>query len=236
MKNKRKVLRTSLFTLSAILTLTTQSLKVNAYNTKTAENKYRLEHHIDEDVELINLDNTILLKMQNESGTKYYLCSVEYDYYDKEITQDSIHKLFQNTPSEMYLNKNSTKYARAYHHTRKFTDLLDDNNIFTINTESIDIYDGIPSNKNAELVCWGDINTYSQTITNDMYTEYYSFDVSTQKSSTQYETTSKQLVSICRNKEEILEEYYKENYIIKDDLETVMSSLNGEIYIRIKEK
>lgn len=230
MKKSKKILKNSLLALSSILLIRNASLNVNASNDKEKENKYRYEHQIEDNVELIDLSNKYLIKTESENKIKYYLCSMEEQYLDEKVTQENIHDLFQNTPAEDYLNSNKPKYIKKPIVTiKEYTDLTNSGNKFVIYEKSIDVYDGFPSSENKELICWGDIKTYSQTISNETYTEYRSFDVPTQQFLVQYENNPEMYISVCSNKEELLTEIWQDDYIIQEDLEYVVDLLNGEI-------
>lgn len=234
MKRNEKILKTLLFTLSSILIMRNESLNVKASNdTKVKENKYRYEHQIEEDVELIDLSNKDLIKTEYDGKTKYYICSREQTYIDEKVNQENIKKLFKDTPPENYLNSNKPKYVKKpIIDITEYTDLTNEENKFTICRESVNVYNGFPSNENSELIFWGDINTYSQTITNETYIEYYSFDVSTQKISRHYDNEPEVFISICSK--ELLKEIYQDDYITREDLVYVVDLLNGDVPIYTK--
>lgn len=98
----------------------------------------------------------------------------------------------------------------------------------------MNIYNNFPSSKNSELIFWGDINTYSQTITNEVYVEYYSFDVPTQKISILYDNEPDTHFSVCSN--DLLKEVWEDDYITFKDLECVIDLLNNNIPIYRKTK
>ncbi len=247
MKRNERFLKTFFLALSATLIMKHETLDVRASDNEKAifkeyhsdeeiekEKIYRFEHQIEDDVELIDLSNKQLIKTICGDETKYYLCSEEYSYIKENVNQESIKELFQGTPSESCLNSKKSKYIKEpIIISTEYTDLTNTENKFIIRKESINVYNGFPSEKNDDLICWGDITTYCQTITGETYTEYKSFDVPTQKTSTYYDIEPETFIAICDTKKE-LKDIWEDEFITPEDLEYVVSSLNGDIPIYAK--
>ncbi len=240
MTKKKFILRESLIALSAVVLLSSNTANAKAAEQKPTEQEYRNEHQIDEDINLLDLSSYRFqfIKVENDNESKYYFCVANdiYTEVEEKVSSESVESLFKNTPSENYMNSDSSKYLqKPIIITTVYTDIFDSNNKFYIHTTLIDVFDKAPSNRDAQLICWGDIKTFSSTISDEVYTEYYSFDVPTQQTTIQYNVKPQFKIS-CEYVSFVLGELYPENYITEDDLEDLLSVLNGEIPRLIKEK
>lgn len=229
-RRKRKILQTSLIALSMSLYLQANILEVNAKNKykRSAEEKFRIEHHIDKDVELIDLRDKVLLKLESTEETKFYLCDMLVNTFSWEVTLNDIQELFQDTSSELFLKSVQLENIKNIGGLQKeFIDVDNNQNIFTIFEKSINVYTKTSSSQKNELICWGDIKTYSNTVTGNCYTEYFSFDVPTQQVSKKYVENYDEKITICYD----LRNIWEEDYIIREDLDILMDNLNSGVYI-----
>lgn len=237
-KEKKYFLKQSLFILSTVALLGGQTNNVKAAEEKQTEQEYRKEYQIEENIPLLDLTSYRFrfIKLENNNKSKYYFCVENNTYLEETVSQDHVIKLFENTPSEDLINSNSLKYVKKPTvTTSEYIDIFNAKNKFYIHTIMINVFDNIPSDQNAKLVYWGDIKTFSSTISDEVYTEYYSFDVATQQLTINYDVEPQCKIS-CEYVNAVLDKLYSASYISEEQLEYVLDILNEEIPMLTKKK
>lgn len=210
------------------------SMHASASEKKQTEEEYRIEHGIDEGTELIDVSNIELIKVETEGKTKYYLCDTELNYnHDDKYSMEEIVNLFK-IPEEDFLSSKRTKNIDLLlPKTENYIDVLNEENQFMIYRKTINIYEGMYSagkwvnEEDADWICWGDIDTYSSTITDEVYTEYSVYDIASQQFTTNY-CFPKPAMKIVRCYGEERDEIRDKGYMTLEEIEMMMLDLNSK--------
>lgn len=240
MENKHKKLKKAMWMTTLALTSGALSMQASAEDKKQTEEEYRIEHDIDEDIELIDVSNKQLIKVETNRETKYYLCNEEVDYnYDDKYSMEEIVNLFKIPEADFLSSKRTKLIDVSIPSTKNYIDVLNEDNRFTIYSKDVDIFEGIYSEgkwvnkKEATLICWGDIDTYSSTITDEVYTRYSVFDVASQQFTTNYYSLEPEMkISVYYGEE--IDEIRDKGYMTKEEIQMKINNLNSKNKVYVK--